>query len=113
MFELHEGLSVIRPKKKPLAKKPLIEKQKPTVLDDLINEIDSMESTQLRNEASKDKLIGGQGTRQGKLMLYQQGDGNFYMTLKGKRSEMNSELVKNRSDAIKAATMFAKMINAR
>ena len=98
---------------RPLAKKAASVKQKPNVLDGLINEINSMESTQLRNEAGKDKLIGGQGTRQGKLMLYQKPDGNFYMTLKGKEAEMDSKLVKNRSDAIKAATMFAKMINAR
>ena len=60
---------------------------------------------------SKDKLIGGQGTRKGKLMLYQKADGTFYMTLKGKEAKMEPGLVKNRSDAIKAASMFAKMIN--
>jgi hypothetical protein len=112
MLEFHDGLSEIRPKKKPLVKKPPATEQPPSVLDNLINEINSMESTQLRNEVSKDKLIGGQGTRKGKLMLYQRADGNFYMTLKGKEAEMDAGLVKNRSDAIKAATMFAKMINA-
>ena len=60
---------------------------------------------------SKDKLIGGQGTRKGKLMLYQKADGTFYMTLKGKEAKMEPGLVKNRSDAIKAASMFAKMLN--
>ena len=60
---------------------------------------------------SKDKLIGGQGTKKGKLMLYQKADGTFYMTLKGKEAKMEPGLIKNRSDAIKAASMFAKMIN--
>ena len=115
MLELHEGLTETRPKspkKKLSAKKPLTTQKTPSVLDDLINEINSMESTRLRNEAGKDKLIGGQGTRKGKLMLYQRPDGNFYMKLKGKEAEMDNKLVKNRSDAIKAAAMFAKMINA-
>ena len=65
-------------------------------------------------DEAKDKLIGGQSTKQGPLKLYQSAvDGKFYMTLKGKKSEMDSSLVKNRSDAIKAASMFVKMINAR
>ena len=60
---------------------------------------------------SKDKLIGGQGTKKGKLMLYQKADGTFYMTLNGKEAKMEPGLIKNRSDAIKAASMFAKIIN--
>ena len=112
MLEFHDELTDLITEKKPPTKKQQIQEYKTTVLEDVIDELESMESTQLRKEASKDKLIGGQGTRKGKLMLYQRADGNFYMTLKGKEAEMNSELVKNRSDAIKAASMFAKMINA-
>ena len=76
--------------------------------------LDQIILTQLkagRTNEAKDKLIGGQGTRKGKLMLYQRADGTFYMTLKGKEAPMEPGLIKNKSDAIKAASMFAKMIN--
>ena len=59
---------------------------------------------------SKDKLIGGQGTKKGKLMLYQKADGTFYMTLKGKEAKMEPGLIKNRSDAIKEEYRIKKLM---
>ena len=77
------------------------------MLDDII--MDTVKGPKMSE--SKDKLIGGQGTKKGKLMLYQRSDDTFYMTLKGKEAPMEPGLIKNKSDAIKAASMFAKMIN--
>ena len=79
------------------------------MLDDII--VSSLKGSHVQE--GKDKLIGGQGTKKGPLKLYQSEDGQFYMMLKGKRSDMDDTLVRSRSDAIKAASMFVKMINAR
>ncbi len=111
MLEFHDELTDLITEKKHPTKKQQIQKHKTTVLENVIDELESMESTQLRKEADKDKLVGGQGTRKGKLMLYQKGDGTFYMELNGKKQDMDSKLAKNRSTAIKAASMFAKMLN--
>jgi len=73
--------------------------------------LDNMILSKLREE-KKGKLIGGQGTKKGKLYLYQAADGSFYMELNGKKADMDPKLAKTRTAAIKAATMFAKMLNA-
>jgi hypothetical protein len=112
MLEFHSELTGVAAKKAPPTKKPRAVKNKPTVLENVIKEVESMDSMKLRREAKKDKLIGGQGTRKGKLMLYQRGDGTFYMELNGKKQDMDPKLAKTKSTAIKAATMFGKMLNA-
>ena len=61
MLELYGGTSETRPMKKLFIKKQPAIEQKLSVLDNLISEIDSMESTQLRKEAGKDSSNGGYG----------------------------------------------------
>ena len=61
MLELYGGTSETRPMKKPLIKKQPTVEQNLSVLDNLISEIDSMDSTRLRKEVSKDTSNGGYG----------------------------------------------------